>query len=359
MASQLGHKLKDDYSVSLHSPHGACPSSYHQANDCHSDLSNASSDSGHDSTVHQRTFAQSHSLINNDFQNQVDGPHHISSELIGETNMLAQYGDINPALSMYQMVAHLPPEMYDVNTYRKHALRLMENAHREWYHHRMPPIPHMTSPNSDAYFQHSADGIGSQFPGMSVAPPTPPSTPNLLSYGHNASSHDPHHHGYTRPSSSWTEHYMNGLQQSQAEYCASYIVNGEVQVKLVRNGMYPWGSNGYYGDAFQPTGKFDPSVGHCGYPVDNVYHRDQESKPGFESEVTCKHSKRYATYYTDHNGERLPCPMANTKDGCLARRIQEHSRPLTEQQTYDEAVISQLPPINSFLGFLQEELPSC
>ncbi|XP_071827405.1 circadian locomoter output cycles protein kaput-like isoform X2 [Apostichopus japonicus] len=357
VASQLGHKLKDDYSVSLHSPHGACPSSYHQASDCQSELSNTPTEPGHD-TTHQRTFSQSHSLINNDYQSQVDGPHHISPDLIGEsTNMLAQYGDINPALSMYQMVAHLPPEMYDVNTYRKHALRLMENAHREWYHHRMPPIAHMQAANSDMYFQHS-DGAGNQFPGMTVAPPTPPSTPNLIPYGQSG-SHDPHHHGYSRPSSSWTEHYMNGLQQSQAEYCASYIVNGEVQVKLVRNGMYPWGSNGYYGDAYQPSGKLDPTVSHCGgYPVDNVYHRDQDSKPGFESEITCKHSKRYA-YYTDFNGERLPCPMANTKDGCLARRIQDPSRPITDQQTYDEAVLSQLPPINSFLGFLQEELPSC
>ncbi|KAJ8025518.1 Aryl hydrocarbon receptor [Holothuria leucospilota] len=353
VASQLGHKLKDDYSVSLHSPHGACPSSFHQTTDCQSELSTASSDNGQEASQH-RTFGQSHHLMNNEYPQQVEGAHHISPDFIGDTSMLAQYSDINPALSMYQMVAHLPPEMYDVNTYRKHALRLMENAHREWYHHRMPTLSHMPTTSSEMYYQHQ-ESMVNQFPNMSGAPPTPPTTPNILSYSQSGSQ-DPYHHGYNRPSTSWTEHYMNGLQQSQAEYCASYIVNGEVQVKLVRNGMYPWNTNGYYGDSYSSGSKLDHSIGSCRYPYDSVCRRDQDSKPGFESEVSCKHSSRYG-YFSGN--ERLPCPMANTKDGCLARRIPDPEQPLQSQQSYDEAVLSQLPPINSFLGFLQEELPPC
>ena len=366
VASQSPYKLKDDYSVSLHSPHGACPSSYHQASERHSPV--------YPSTYapHRYQKAAQGSVHPEEKMSEQSSPVTVNyydfthrSESIG--NPVHPQPQPHPALSMYQMVAHLPPEMYDADSYRKHAYRMMEANQSVGSTHYQLPLTPQTSPHS----YYSQGQYQSQYTSEhmvatpTTAPMSPPPSPG--SYKHTSSCM------YTGEVDETNKpilpHPMSQLEccmPSKSEYYASYVVNGALQVKLV-GGAAPSAHGISYPREFLHDQY--PTYTDCMYTqyrlesehemkplqMSASYHRKLSSQctgPCLEERTQDTNSYPSNADYAaqDADSGMLPCPMANTKNGCMAasRMIPVNIK---------EVDPSTLPPINSFLDFLNEELP--
>ncbi|XP_071793157.1 uncharacterized protein [Asterias amurensis] len=386
VASQSPYKLKDDYSASLHSPHGACPSSYHQSSDRHSPVYPSTyaphryqkATQGIHSTLEKVSHEREAPPMNVNFYDYA----HTSEDFL-HTAPLHPNPQPHPALSMYQMVAHLPPEMYDVDSYRKHALMFMENPHQmtgggmvSGYHHHLSqyqlPLTPQTSPQSfypqGHYASHYPDHLT---PGHTSAPETlsPPPSPTrsfksaACMYSNTCTQMDGCNKG------------PDSLHQGdccKTEHYASYVVNGAMQLKLLDSLSYPRTQypNGYSHE--YPHG--DQYTSEHSYTYANQYEPEVELKPFQRMDSSVPHKMTSAlcspTSYPEspmginthdrdilcdrvfHDRERfLPCALANTRNGCLAPKL-----PLTNEVRIISPV-SSLPPIGSFLDFLNEDAP--
>ncbi|XP_038071178.1 uncharacterized protein LOC119740049 [Patiria miniata] len=384
VASQSPYKLKDDYSASLHSPHGACPSSYHQSSDRHSPVYPSTyaphryqkAAQGVQSPPEKASNEREPPPMNVNFYDYA----HASEDFIQGPPLYPSHPQPHPALSMYQMVAHLPPEMYDADSYRKHALMFMESHPHlagpgmmsSYHHHHMAqyqlPLTPQTSPQSfypQGHFPtHYPEHVPTVHPAGSETLSPPPS-PNrnfkpACMYS-SVGSGDGCDKG-PEP--------IFSADCCKAEHYTSLFVNGAVQVKLLDGATYPRTqyTNGYSHE--YPHGDQYSSDSSCLYG--NHYETDIELKP-FQRMGALPHDKLDASTcnlvsYTDapvdssvpihgyhsnrvaHDRERcLPCPMANTRNGCLAPKLP----PVNDVRILSPA--SSLPPIGSFLDFLNED----
>ncbi|XP_022086648.1 aryl hydrocarbon receptor-like isoform X2 [Acanthaster planci] len=388
VASQSPYKLKDDYSASLHSPHGACPSSYHQSSERHSPVYPSTyaphryqkAAQGLQSSPEKAPLEREPPPMNVNFYDYA----HSSDDFIPGGPLHPNHPQPHPALSMYQMVAHLPPEMYDAESYRKHALMFMESHTQlagpgmvpNYHHHHMGqyqlPLTPQTSPQSfypQGHFPvHYPEHIPTGHPaGRPVGPETlspPPSPDRNFKPACMYSSVGPGEGLNKGPEPVFP------ADCCKAEHYASLVVNGAVQVRLLDGATYPRTqyTNGYSHE--YPHGDQYSSETSCLYG--NHYESDIELKPfqrvnapplhkmdsSHRSLVSYAESPTGSNlpnhgYHSDrvaHDRERcLPCPMANTKNGCLAPKLP----PVNEVRIVSPA--SSLPPIGSFLDFLNED----
>ena len=358
VASQSPYKLKDDYSVSLHSPHGACPSSYHQSSERHS-------------PVYPSTYAPHR------YQKAAQGSMHEDEKMVEEAApVTVSYYDFthrsdglhgspihpqpqpHPALSMYQMVAHLPPEMYDADSYRKHAYRMMEANQSIGTRYQLPLTP-QTSPHS--YYSQS-QYPEHVIPTSTTVPMSPPPSPGAYKPASSCM-----YSGDVEESNKPIMHPMSQMEccmPSKSEYYASYVVNGALQVKLVAGSPPTSHGLGYPRDFLheQYATYTDCMYTQCRLESEHEMKPFQMAGPyrtlqPAQCTGTCMEDQTSGCpnggELQDADGGLLPCPMANTKNGCLAA-----SRMYPVNGFIKEIDPSTLPPINSFLDFLNEELPA-
>ncbi|XP_072177781.1 uncharacterized protein [Diadema setosum] len=387
VASQTGPKLKDDYSVSLHSPHGACPSTFHQSSDQQTqDSAGQGAFPTCKRTPHQEDVVnEEHNFAMN--VSALPQPD-FSYAMAGSCYNPPQYGYSEPLyggfdhqpLSMYQMVAHLPPEMYDAESYRKHALRMSEMQQEEFlavsharyssqYH--LPPTP-QTSPPSAYPVEPSyhLQYMPTEPMCGATAPPSPPPSP--IASGYHGSSSTPcmitgeqqdEFRKSTIPSSlPYPMDCCTGHVPSRTEYCASYIVNGAVQVKLVSGtptGTYSYGD--YDSSYVSPSSVAYAHEAREPHECEKKPFQQYGDKAAFaEWESMTRGAGEFNSVPDYHQKKYLPCPLANTKSGCLAQKMfrSEEAEAIAQKRAamFHQSAISQLPPIGSFLDFLNEEL---
>ncbi|XP_030848863.1 single-minded homolog 2 [Strongylocentrotus purpuratus] len=382
VASQTGPKLKDDYSVSLHSPHGTCPSTFHQSSD----------NQGQDNPEHgvfsaKRKIQEDAMNEDHGFQMsvgtmpQTDIPYAMASSYYSPPQL--GYGDPSlyggfehQPLSMYQMVAHLPPEMYDADSYRKHAMRISAEMQQEDFliashggfgsQYHLPPTP-QTSPPS-AYPGESSYHV-QYMPSEPMcgvtAPPSPPPSP--IASGYQGTTSTPLTTASTTSGdcskSGYAMDCCTGHVPSRTEYCASYIVNGAVQVKLVsgaQTGNHPYTD---YESSYLPSSSAAYSRRDLYDQCDKKpfqHYQDKSVLSDWESAV--RGSSDYTVGGSNPSYLQktfLPCPLASTKSGCLAQktfRLDDADFKSRAAALLHQGALSELPPIGSFLDFLNEEL---
>ena len=286
----------------------------------------------------------------------------------------------HPALSMYQMVAHLPPEMYDADSYCKHAYRFMEANQstgltgQSLPHYQLPLTP-QTSPHS--YYQPAQyqSPYSEHMAAHATASMSPPPSPGCYKPPTSSCMYTGEIDDVDKPSVIPMSQ-IDCCLPAKSEYYASYVVNGALQVKLV-GGVPASTALGYTRDVYHHEQY--PPITDCMYTQCRL-ETEHDMKP-FQISSTNPYRKlplqcmggsrleeramsEHLAYPTNANmapasperdseGRALPCPMANTKNGCLATA----TRIIPINGYVKEIDPSSLPPINSFLDFLNEELP--
>ncbi|XP_071949278.1 uncharacterized protein [Antedon mediterranea] len=163
-ASQVATiKATEEYAMSLHSPHGSCPSTFHQTGDRHSPM--------YPSTFAPHRYQKAaHDVIQKqcNYQNTNKNTQSTNTQR-QQTDFYSQTNHVESQFNMYQMLSHLPPEMYDMEFCRRQGLTALPPEPLQMQY-QMPLTPQMSP---ETYLPTCNE----QVVPCSNIPPSPPPSP--------------------------------------------------------------------------------------------------------------------------------------------------------------------------------------
>ncbi|XP_033126484.1 aryl hydrocarbon receptor-like isoform X2 [Anneissia japonica] len=343
-ASQAStRQTTDEYGLSLHSPHGSCPSSLHQT-DRHSPV--------YPSTFAPHRYQKAAQDVLHK-QNTYQNAEKITPQMNlytpiqrTQTEIYSQNSHAENQINMYQMLSHLPPDMYDMEFCRRQGLTaLASEPTMQQMQYQMPLTPQM-SPES--YFPQVA--CNEQVVPCSNIPPSPPPSPVTD----------------VKPPPSCM--FANASRDMQ-ETTQSISEPSPGELPMWENGMYHSYSAGYQGQSLMDYQQmYDSSIYASHHPI--TFNRQ-----GLNIDVRPTHIvpvKDHVIYFGEinnngvinpaclHGGDQtFPYARMDTTNPSISQKFLSCYVKEMELQQYKQAEFdrsSPLPPIGSFLEFLNDEL---